>query len=112
MKFLVFYCFVGSGEEVSSSSPERVDRDDIVQDLIPRLRDADDYIGILDANETLLQLSYQPGQGRYLLELPVLDERASWACELSLYELCECVGGLHEAFVLEDLPELERRAWR
>lgn len=111
MHYRVFYLFDRSGEAVSSASAVEMSARAICEQLLPRLQTEDDYLGIIDAHENVMQILYEPGESRYWVELPIDAAKASYGRHILLDELRELMLHLPESFDREAIPSLKYRPW-
>lgn len=111
MHYRVFYLFDRSGEAISSASAVEMSAKTICEQLLPRLQSEDDYLGVIDARETTLQILYEPSERRYWVELPVDAAKASYGRYMVLDELRDFMLTLPEIFERETIPGLEYRPW-
>lgn len=110
MHYRVFYFFDRSGESVSSVSAVEMSARSIRDQLLARLHSADDFLGIIDAQDNLLQVLYE-GEDRYWVELPMDAACASYGCHLSLAELDELIRVLPQVFDRSAFPDMRYRPW-
>ena len=111
MHYHVFYLFDRSGEAISSASAVEMSARAICEQLLPRLQTEDDYLGIIDAQENVLQILYEPDSSRYWVELPIDAAKASYGRYLGFEELRALMMELPEVFEREAIPGLEYRPW-
>lgn len=111
MHYRVFYLFDRSGESVSSASALEMSVRAICEQLLPRLQSEDDYLGIIDAEDNILQILYEPEASRYWVELPIDAAKASYGRYLDRESLSELMRGLPAVFDRESIPGLEYRPW-
>lgn len=111
MHYRVFYLFERSGECVSSASAVAMSPRAIREQLIPRLQTEDDFLGIIDAEENILQILPEPGQQRYWVELPMDAAKASYGRHMSLAEVEALVREMPVLFQREAIPGLQYRPW-
>ncbi|MBK1653464.1 hypothetical protein [Allochromatium vinosum] len=111
MHYRVFYLFDRSGEAISSASAVEMSAKAICEQLLPRLQTEDDYLGLIDTQETILQILYEPSRHRYWVELPVDAAKASYGRYMELDALKECILTLPDVFERESIPGLEYRPW-
>ncbi|NCA71338.1 MAG: hypothetical protein EOM91_14805 [Sphingobacteriia bacterium] len=111
MHYRVFYLFERLGESVSSASALEVTSREIGEQLLPRLQQEDDYLGIIDHQDNTLQILCEPGTGRYWVELPLDAAKASYGCHMDLAALQELIKNLPAVFEREAIPGLEYRPW-
>lgn len=111
VNFKVFYFFSRFGDEVKSTLPVEMGQVEICALLLGRLREEDDYLGIVDDHENLLQILYEPASGRYWIEIPLLDQRASYGQYVSAEELTEFILRLPRRFRRPQFPGFEFREW-
>ncbi len=111
MHYRVFYLFERTGEALSSTRAIEMAAKSIWEQLVPRLQTEDDYLGLLDARDTVLQILYEPAQRRYWVELPIDAAKASYGRYLALEELESFLLALPEVFDQGSIPGLEYRPW-
>jgi hypothetical protein len=111
MHYRVFYFFERSGESVSSLSAVEMSTRDIREQLLGRLRGPDDFLGILDAGDNLLQILCEPGGDRFWVELPLEAAKASYGRYMNLSELEDLIGSLPRVFDPDHIPGLHYRPW-
>lgn len=111
MHYRVFYFFERAGETVSSASAVEMSAKAIREQLLARLHSEDDYLGIIDAQDNVLQILCEPGGERYWVEMPVDAARASYGCHMTLAELDELIRALPQVFDREAFPEMKYRPW-
>lgn len=111
MHYRVFYLFDRSGEALSSASAVEMSARAICEQLLPRLQTEDDYLGLIDAHETVLQILCEPAESRFWVELPMDAAKASYGRHMDAAELRELILSLPEFFDRESIPGLEYRPW-
>jgi hypothetical protein len=111
MHFRVFYFFERSGDSVSSASPVEMSARAIREQLLGRLHGEDDFLGIIDGQENVLQILCDPGGNRFWVELPMDAAKASYGRYMSFGEVEELVRTLPHVFDRGQLPGLEYRPW-
>ena len=78
MHYKVFYYFERSNDVLSSASAVEMSARDIHRQLLGRFHGEDDYLGLIDSNDNVLQILCEPKAERFWVELPVEAARASW----------------------------------
>ena len=111
MHYKVFYLFDRTGESISSASALEMSARDISEQLLPRLQTEDDFLGIIDPQDHILQILCEPGNGRYWVELPLDAAKASYGRYMAMVELQELLRQLPAVFDREAIPGLEYRPW-
>ncbi|MBK5965460.1 hypothetical protein CCR95_15530 [Thiocystis minor] len=111
MHYRVFYLFDRSGESVSSASAVEMSARAICEQLLPRLQCEDDYLGIIDAEENIMQILCELEANRYWVELPLDAAKASYGRYVDLDQMRELLLGLPAVFDRQDIPGLEYRPW-
>lgn len=111
MHYRVFYLFDRSGESVSSASAVEMSARAIREQLLPRLQTEDDYLGIIDSQENVLQILCEPAASRYWVELPIDAAKASYGRHMAYADLQALMLSLPEVFDREAIPGLEYRPW-
>ena len=111
MHYRVFYLFDRSGESISSASAVEMSARTICEQLLPRLQSEDDYLGLVDAEDNILESLDVPDASRYWVELPIDAAKASYGRYLDRAFLSELMLGLPAVFDRESIPGLEYRPW-
>ena len=111
MHYRVFYFFERSGESVSSGSAVTMSARDIREQLLGRLHCEDDFLGIIDGQENVLQVLCEPGGDRFWVELPVDAAKASFGCYMERDAVRDLLDSLPEVFERESLPALQYKPW-
>lgn len=111
MHYRVFYLFDRTGESVSSVSALEMSARTIREQLLPRLQTEDDFLGIIDPQDNVLQILCEPAQGRFWVELPLDAAKASYGRHMVLEELQDLLRQLPAVFDREAIPGLEYRPW-
>lgn len=111
MHYRVFYFFERSGESVTSTSPVEMSASSIREQLLHRLSCDDDYLGLMDARDNVLQILRDPGAERYWVELPMEAARASYGRYMVLAELEELILDLPRVLDRSEIPGMEYRPW-
>jgi hypothetical protein len=111
MHFRVFYFFGRSGESVASTAPMEMSAKAIRDQLLCRLHSEDDYLGIMDAGDNLLQILRVPNEDRYWVELPLEAAKASFGRYMVLTEVEELILGLPPVLGRGRIPGMEYRPW-
>jgi len=111
MHYRVFYFFERANESVQSTAPEEMSAKSIQEELLCRLDSGDDFLGIMDARDNVLQILRAPGQDRYWVELPVEAARASYGRYMILAEVEELILTLPRVLDRNGIPGLEYRPW-
>ena len=111
MHYRAFFSLERSGESVSSATAADMTVREICEPLLPRLQSDDDYIGLIDAGDTVLQLTCEPGGERFWVEIPLDAAKASYGCHANREELGALIGSLPGVFDQAMIPALKYRPW-
>lgn len=111
MGFRVFYLINRSGECVSSVSAVAMSPKQICEQMIDRLNSPDDYLGILDAEDRVLQILPEPDQSRFYVEVPLEAAKASYGRYVNRAELLELILHLPERLDEHSIPGLSYKPW-
>lgn len=111
MGFRVFYLINRSGESLSSTSAVAMTQKQICEQMIGRLNSPDDYLGILDAEDRVLQILPEPEPSRYYIEVPLDAAKASYGRYVNREELLELILNLPERLDEQSIPGLSYRPW-
>jgi hypothetical protein len=111
MQFRVFYLINRSGESLSSTSAVPMSAKAICEQMLDRLQSEDDYLGILDHENTALQVLPEPDAERYYVEVPLDAAKASYGRYATRSELEELILSLPATFNERSIPGLQYRPW-
>jgi len=111
MHYRVFYFFERSNDSISSVSAVEMSAKDIREQLLGRLHSEDDYLGIIDEQDNVLQIMSSPETDRFWVELPVDAARASYGRYMSLSELEELILSLPPVFDRSHIAGLKYKPW-
>jgi hypothetical protein len=107
----VFYFFERTGEQVKSSSPVTLSRLRVSERLLPRLEGEDDYLGLVDDADNVLQITRAPHGVGYRVELALTEERSCLGRTFSLSELTALLGALPPRFRPSAFPDFVVTHW-
>ncbi len=111
MVFRVFYLINRSGECVSSTSAVAMSPKHICEQMIGRLNSPDDYLGIIDAEDHVMQILPEPEQSRYYVEIPLDAAKASYGRYVDRDGLLELIMQLPEQLNEFSIPGLTYKPW-
>jgi hypothetical protein len=111
MHYRVFYFFEAFGDSIESTSPVEMSAKSIREELLHRLESEDDYLGIMDGRDNVLQILRHPGEDRYWVELPVEGAKASYGRHMALAEVEALIVGLPPVLDRGGISGLEYRPW-
>lgn len=100
--FRLFYCDFGHDVSISSANPEPLAADRLVPLAEQLLAGEDNYLGVVDANETILQF-YLSGK-KLVVELIYPNSSGILQLKLPVDEGLELLGSLPDEFTEELLP--------
>ncbi|WP_338053469.1 hypothetical protein [Rhabdochromatium marinum] len=83
----------------------------ICEQMIGRLNSPDDYLGILDADDRVLQILPEPEQSRYYVEVPLEAAKASYGRYVNRDELLALIMDLPEQLDERSIPGLAYKPW-
>lgn len=106
-----FFQFTQTGESVSSSSPQDLSSAQVWAELVDHLVDEDDYVGLLDRDDNVLQITRESASSPFRLEVVLTDSRASLVGNLSAEELKELLEKLPSRFNESGFPGLTHKQW-
>jgi len=107
----VFFQLSDVEENISSSSPLDLSAAQVLDEVVPHLKTPDDYVGLMDAADNVLQIVRLDGSADFWVEVSVESERASYGSPMSLAELEALLQRLPSRFRPHNFPGFERRAW-
>jgi hypothetical protein len=111
MHYRVYYYFSRSEEVLSSASAVEMSARAIRERLLPRLQSEDDYLGIIDGEDNVLQVLCDATEGHFWVEIPIDAAKASYGRHMSLDELNSLLQELPQVFDHDQIPGLKYRPW-
>lgn len=111
MHYRTFYFFERSGESVSSANAVDMSTREIREQLLPRLRSGDDYVGLIDGRDNILQVMSEAGGERFWVEVPLDAAKASYGCHVNRDELDTLLDTLPGVFDQASIPGLKYQPW-
>ena len=102
--YTAFYEFADTGESVTAEEGRRVDGAYVLRELLGRLRNDADFLGLIDDRDTTLQLLYDAGSNTYWAEIPVVAEKGSYGAWLSFHGVVALIQGLPSRFEVPAFP--------
>ena len=110
MYYRVFFHLTATGDDISSTQPLELPASRLWGDLICHIAGEDDYVGLMDTADNVLQFLRDPSGG-YWVELPIASERASFGRVMSDVEVKELLDALPPRFLPRHFPDFSRRNW-
>lgn len=107
----VFYYLSASAEEIPSSRPIDLPSSQVWSDLVACLQNDEDYVGLVDAADNVLQIMLASGKDTYWVELPMADEHLSYGQHMSGKEVRWLLEKLPSRFRRANFPDFEPRPW-
>ena len=108
----VFYYLSTEAETVPSSRPIDLPSSQVWTDLVACLKHTDDYVGLVDAADNVLQIRLDEGEDAFWVELPLADEHVSYGQRMSGEEVKQMLEKLPSRFRPSHFPDFERRPWQ
>ncbi len=106
LQFKVFYSLQDRKDEVDSTAPVPMELSDVREDLLPRVREEGDSLGLIDSNGTTLQMKLNPGS-EYWIEIPVPEEEGSFGRQITLEEIESLFQSMPEEFDVDCIDSLD-----
>jgi hypothetical protein len=111
MLFRVFYLINRSQDSLSSINAVEMSAKDICTQMLDRLHCEDDYLGIIDRQDHILQILPEPEQARFYVEIPIDHLKASYGRYVNRVELEALILSLPEEFTTQTIPGLDYKPW-
>ncbi len=109
-EYVIFYCFYGTDTSLSSDENKRMKHSDIYV-LIGDLEHNDDFLGMVDANGTTLQMIYDAERDTYWIEIPDPPRQGSYGATVTFDDLVDLMKTLPPEFSVEAFPGFEFQSW-
>lgn len=111
MQYHIFYDAVRLDEPIEAANAITAAASEIVEDYFPLIKEDGEYLGIIDANGTTLQLMYSAEEGRYWVEVPCPGEKGSYGTFLDFEEIRGMLMTLSPTIPVKGLPEFTFKGW-
>lgn len=118
-EFEVFWNFYAAEDHgigapaVSGDNPVRMTLGAVCEELLPQLHFAgDDFLGIVDASDTTLQVSVIKDEERFWVEIPSVEAQGSYGKECDRNELMCIFRNVQEKISVSDYPDFQFEAWK
>jgi hypothetical protein len=107
----VFYNVVRLSEEVASEDAREMVLADVYSDIFPLVREDKDFLALIDAEGTTLQIMYDEDADHYCIEVPRPDLQGSFGTNISFDEAIDLIKSLKGLFPREGFEGFEFQAW-
>lgn len=111
MKYEVFCDLRAAGVRRSPEAAVAIDEADIYSEYFGRMSSDRDFVGIIDANGTTLQMMYHAADDTYWMELPVPAKQGSFGAQLTFDEVVDILKALPREFSAAAFPMLRFQRW-
>jgi len=108
-EYIVFYDFA-AGPSVSSDDNKRMTHADIYV-MIGDLTNDEDFLGMVDARGSVLQMIYNAPDDTYSIEIPHPDRQGSSGMTLGFDDLVDLMKTLPREFSVAAFPGFEFHLW-
>jgi hypothetical protein len=108
-RYAAFYSLHRVDHHVPADRPVDVDEFDAYA-LLNRLEDGD-FLGLIDAKGTTLQVTYGAADDQYWIEIPQPESQGSYGRHVSGDEIRGLFKALPERFTVSAFPGFTFRAW-
>lgn len=106
----IFFSCRSLGESISSTNAQAIDSDKMGELLKKVVLEDEDYLGILDGDENVLQITIDP-QGGYRVELADFDARRGLVRQMSVEQTHSFLCALPASFKKLDLTDFTTENW-
>lgn len=110
MTFKLFYTDYSEDKHLRSDEAEPITLEKIIENMNSLLHEPDNFIGIIDSNEAMLQFMVE-NTGTICIDAPIEERKGSFTKSTDLSECIEIVGALQKNIVLEQIDGLEFKSW-
>ncbi|GEM_PF-1125120 len=110
MTYRIFFQAYGLGEAVPSTAPVTVDLRRLLRLIEDKLREPDDYLGLVDAEDRILQIQRE-GEDLYRVEFPDFERRRSLCRPFGRAALADWLEGLTDDFSRADRGGFSEAPW-
>lgn len=109
--YRVFYNVIRLSEEVAAQDARGMVLADVYTDIFPLVKEDKEFLGLIDAEGTVLQAMYDESAGHYWMEVPRPDLQGSFGINLSFGEAINLIKSLDGLFPCDGFEGFEFQAW-
>lgn len=110
MSLKLFFTDYSEDKHIRSDEAKPANHAKIIACLKDRLNEEDNFVGLVDANDVMLQFMVEEG-GSLSVDLPIHERKGSLTKPTDLNGCIEIVQSLGSSIVLENIEGLEFKAW-
>jgi len=110
MTFKLFYTDYSKDKHVRSDEAKSATLEDIIDCMNKLLHEEDNFIGIIDSNNVMLQFMAEDN-GAICIDFPEHERKGSFTKNTDLDECIKIVRALEKNIVLEQINGLEFKSW-
>ena len=110
MEYKVFYLNYKNNEEISSSSPQKMTKENILKKIEMLNEHNDNFFGIIDSNDVTLQFRATP-ESKIWAEIPIPKEKGSYGAEIEYQEVVTILKELDGSIDKNNYSNFEFDSW-
>ena len=110
MEYEVFYLNYKNNEEVPSSSPKKMTKENILEKIEILNEHNDNFFGIIDSNDVTLQFRTNP-KSKIWAEIPIAEEKGSYGAEIKYQEVITILKDLDSTIDKNNYSNFEFDSW-
>lgn len=110
MAFKLFYTDYSKDKHLRSDEAKPATIDNIVDCMNSLLLEADNFVGIIDSNDVMLQFMVED-DGTICIDIPIHERKGSFTKISDLSESIKIVSALQKDIILEQINGLEFKSW-
>ena len=110
MDYKVFYLNYKNNEEIPSSSPKKMTKENILEKIEILNEHNDNFFGIIDSNDVTLQFRTNP-KSKIWAEIPIAEEKGSYGAEVKYQEVITILKDLDGTIDKNNYSNFEFDPW-
>lgn len=111
VKYLAFYDIVRLGDPVEADNAIPVSVKEIQDSLFPLIKENREYLGLIDSDETTLQMLYDADADSFWIEVPRPDLQGAFGAQLDYDAVESLLKSLPPKFPLEGFEGFAFASW-
>ena len=110
MSLKLFFTDYNEDNHIRSDEAKPANLAQIIECLKIRLKDEDNFVGLIDGNDVMLQFMVEEG-GQLSVDVPINDRKGSFTKAADLKGCIEIVESLGRTIAVDNIDGLEFKAW-
>ena len=109
--YRAFYNIIRAGEYVDSDDSISITLLEVFEELLPKIKEDKEYLGLIDSKDTTLQFMYEAESDQFWTEIPNPEKNGSYGRNIEYEDMHEFLRDLPEVFPTEGFGGFKFQPW-